>query len=89
MKPIKQSPKKYTDKKHLCPVCGKPRSGSSIYIDHGKCAEQAAKKSKEKSITVKILDREFAVSQEDRRIGKARIKAKKYIKGDLPDWMFS
>ena len=72
-----------------CPVCGKVRSSTST-VNHGKCAEEMARRDKEKTVKLVINGQEKLMSKDNIRASSAKRTAKHgYAKGRLPDWMFS
>ena len=68
-----------------CPVCGRQRSSKDL--SHGKCAEEMARRCAEKS-RMKNMQKN-KVSADDIAKTKSMTSKKKYLKGDLPGFMYS
>ncbi len=69
-----------------CPVCGLPRGKGPHEFAHGRCAEIRAK-TEGREIAVQIPGKKPITADQKRR-GILKARAKKYISGRLPKWMF-
>lgn len=69
-----------------CPVCGLPRGKGPHEFAHGKCIEQrAATEGKESAGKPGKLSR---ITKDQASKGRQRANAKRYLTGNLPDWMY-
>ena len=73
-----------------CPICGKPRGKGPYEFVHGKCAEiRAATEGKKPAFEKPIGRGSKPITVEQHEKAQANANAKRYIKGKLPDWMYS
>jgi hypothetical protein len=77
---------KTTKEMNKCPVCGYSRMDKSK--NHGKCMESLAMKEKEKTVKVRIKDRDCNFSIESRKKAESNRGLRLYDKKDLPVWMY-
>ena len=71
-----------------CPVCGKPRGKGPHEFAHGKCAEARAAKEGKAIFPGKHPRPGSTLTVEQVERGKWNQKKKKYLSGELPEWMF-
>jgi len=70
-----------------CPICGLPRGKGDYEFAHGTCAELRAKtEGKKLAFPGDLQFGKITVEQHEKSQRKSR--AKRYIKGKLPKWMY-